>query len=107
MELSRAAERLGGHELELVRGTELSLIRFQCERDRRVDQGADAPAKNGRKYEGPPATIRSHQSCNNNRPEAFSEIVKQSKYCKGRGSGARSRRVREAGADDWSGLRSQ
>ena len=107
MEVSGAAERLGGHELELVRGTQPPLVGFKRERDRRVHQGADAPAKNGRKYEGPPATIRSHQSCNNNRPEAFSEIVKQSKYCKGRGSGARSRRVREAGADDWSGLRSQ
>ena len=62
MELFRAAERLGGHELELVRGTQPPLIGFKRERDRRVHQGADAPAEHGSVDEGPPATIRLHHA---------------------------------------------
>ena len=66
VELSHSAERLGGHELELVGGTESPLVGFKRQGDRRIHQGPNAPAEHGSVDEGPPATIRSHQSCNNN-----------------------------------------
>ena len=77
MELFRAAERLGGHELELVRGTQPPLVGFKRERDRRVHQGADAPAEHGSVDEGLFSAVRFHEPRNNNRPKAFSQIVEE------------------------------
>ena len=60
MELLRAAERLGGHELELVGGTEPPLVGFERERDRSVHQGADAPAEHGSVGKGFFSAVRAH-----------------------------------------------
>ena len=77
MELSRAAERLGGHELELVRGTQTSLVGFKRERDRRVHQGADAPAEHGSVDKGPSSAVYSYEPRNNNWTESFAEVVEE------------------------------
>ena len=100
MELFRAAERLGGYELELVGGTQPLLVGFKRQGDRGVHQGADAPAEHGSVDECLSSAVRNDEPRNNNWTEPFTEIVEQSKYCKSRGSDAWSGRVREARAHD-------
>ena len=77
MEVSGAAERLGGHELELVRGTQPPLVGFKRQGDRRVHQGPDAPAEHGSVDEGSFSAVRLHEPRNNNWPEAFAEVVEE------------------------------
>ena len=83
VELSHSAERLGGHELELVGGTQPTLVGFERQGDRRVHQGPNAPAEHGSIDKGPLSAVRLHEPRNNNWAKSFSEVVKQSKHGEG------------------------